>query len=205
MKVGIYARVSTKDKNQDTESQFVQMREYCQRKDWSWLEYQDKESGKLEAEETRRDLDRMINDLRSGVIDGVVITDQRRFARSVELGMRLVRNIREAKKFIDFAQDGLHIEAATYTVSDMQRLVLGFMMGEGDNMQHAKDVKRGIDAKKKRYAEQGKAWKWGRKSKIADPAKVRELRDKGWSIREIATELGVSTYPILRALKGDRA
>ena len=34
MKVALYARVSTDDKNQVPETQFLQLRDYCQRQEW---------------------------------------------------------------------------------------------------------------------------------------------------------------------------
>ena len=35
MKVAIYARVSTKDKGQDTENQLAQLREFSQKRGWT--------------------------------------------------------------------------------------------------------------------------------------------------------------------------
>jgi DNA invertase Pin-like site-specific DNA recombinase len=47
MKAAIYARVSTKDKGQDTDNQLFQLREYCARQGWQIAqEYIDHESGK---------------------------------------------------------------------------------------------------------------------------------------------------------------
>ena len=198
--VGLYARVSTKDKDQDPESQFVQMREYCQRKGWEYKEYSDKESGKLEAERSRKDLERMLSDLKMKVISGVIITDYRRFARSAELGLRLVRTIKSNGGFMDVVQENHHIETSSYSVSDMWRSLIGFGSGEADNIQHALDVRRGIDAKRKALLEQGGQWRWGRRP-VVDAQEVRELRQRGLTIREIAAKLGVSTQPVMRALK----
>lgn len=44
---GIYARVSTREKGQDTENQLFQLREYCARQGWTIAhEYMDHESAK---------------------------------------------------------------------------------------------------------------------------------------------------------------
>ena len=44
--VALYARVSTKDKGQDVENQFAQLREFCERQGWVIHdEYMDDESG----------------------------------------------------------------------------------------------------------------------------------------------------------------
>lgn len=46
MKVGLYARVSTKTKGQDTENQLIQLREFCAKMDYTiFKEYVDHESG----------------------------------------------------------------------------------------------------------------------------------------------------------------
>src|SRR6516225_9759357 len=47
MNVAIYARVSMKDKGQDTRNQTDQLREYCRKQGWTIVkEYTDKASGK---------------------------------------------------------------------------------------------------------------------------------------------------------------
>ncbi len=46
MKIAIYARVSTKDKGQDTENQLVQLREFAAKQQWTISrEYIDRETG----------------------------------------------------------------------------------------------------------------------------------------------------------------
>lgn len=60
MKVAIYARVSTKDKGQDTENQLVQLREFAAKQGWSvFAEYIDRESG---AKSDRSEFQRMFQD-----------------------------------------------------------------------------------------------------------------------------------------------
>src|SRR5580700_7209014 len=46
MTIAIYARVSTKDKGQDTENQLAQLREFAAKQGWTvFREYVDRESG----------------------------------------------------------------------------------------------------------------------------------------------------------------
>lgn len=46
MKIAVYARVSTRDKGQDTENQLAQLREFCQKQGWQITrEYIDHETG----------------------------------------------------------------------------------------------------------------------------------------------------------------
>src|ERR1051325_4469362 len=46
MRAAIYARVSTRDKGQDTENQLSQLRRYAERQGWTWEEFIDRDTGK---------------------------------------------------------------------------------------------------------------------------------------------------------------
>lgn len=60
MKIAIYARVSTKDKGQDTENQLVQLREFAAKQGWVIsCEYVDRESG---AKSDRAEFQRLFED-----------------------------------------------------------------------------------------------------------------------------------------------
>lgn len=55
--VALYARVSTRDKGQDTENQLRQLREFCAKQDWHIIgEYVDSATGKNSDREQFRDL-----------------------------------------------------------------------------------------------------------------------------------------------------
>lgn len=77
--VAIYARVSRKEQNLD--NQLIVLRdEVARHKDWIVVdEYLDKKSG---ANQSRPDLDRMMNDARKGKIDMILATKLDRMARS---------------------------------------------------------------------------------------------------------------------------
>lgn len=45
MIVDLYARVSTKDKDQNPENQLIRLREYCRIRGWEFKEYVDYASG----------------------------------------------------------------------------------------------------------------------------------------------------------------
>jgi DNA invertase Pin-like site-specific DNA recombinase len=60
MRIAIYARVSTKDKGQDTENQLVQLREFAAKQDWTiFREYIDQETG---SKSDRREFQAMFED-----------------------------------------------------------------------------------------------------------------------------------------------
>jgi DNA invertase Pin-like site-specific DNA recombinase len=60
MRIAIYARISTKDKGQDTENQLVQLREFAAKQGWTvFREYIDKETG---SKSDRREFQTMFED-----------------------------------------------------------------------------------------------------------------------------------------------
>lgn len=67
MKIAIYARVSTKDKGQDTENQLVQLREFAAKQGWVIsCEYVDRESG---AKSDRAEFQRLFEDASRRKVD----------------------------------------------------------------------------------------------------------------------------------------
>jgi DNA invertase Pin-like site-specific DNA recombinase len=60
MKIAIYARVSTKERGQDTENQLIQLREFAAKQGWTiFREYIDQETG---SKSDRRELQAMFDD-----------------------------------------------------------------------------------------------------------------------------------------------
>jgi len=81
VKVGLYARVSTVDKNQDPELQLSKLREYAKGHGWEIAdEYVDFASG---AKWDRPQLQRIMEDARKRKIDVILVTRIDRFSRSV--------------------------------------------------------------------------------------------------------------------------
>ncbi|HEX3572573.1 MAG TPA: recombinase family protein, partial [Acidobacteriaceae bacterium] len=78
-RVALYARVSTVDKGQDTESQLVQLREYCGRKNYQIVhEYIDHATGK---HANRDAFKRLFDDASKRVFDVVLCWALDRFTR----------------------------------------------------------------------------------------------------------------------------
>jgi DNA invertase Pin-like site-specific DNA recombinase len=79
MKAALYARVSTKDKGQDTANQLFQLREYCTRQGWQVVEeYIDHESAKSGD---RAAFKRLFTDASRRKFDVVVVWALDRFTR----------------------------------------------------------------------------------------------------------------------------
>lgn len=78
MRAGIYARVSTKDKGQDTKNQLLQLRAYAKTQDWEIREFVDHETGK---HADRAQLQAMFEAARCRQIDVVLFWSLDRFTR----------------------------------------------------------------------------------------------------------------------------
>lgn len=75
----VYVRVSTKD--QRTDSQLRELKQYCQQRGWKKVEFfVDRISGE---KSTRPELDRMVKELRSGRLERVVTYKLDRLGRSI--------------------------------------------------------------------------------------------------------------------------
>lgn len=93
-KVGCYVRVSTGNQTTGLESQVRALRDYCTRNNISdYIIYEDEnQSG---TKHSRPALDRMMKDVRDGLIEKVIVYSFSRYARSVT---HLLRALEEFKK-----------------------------------------------------------------------------------------------------------
>ena len=187
MKVAIYARVS-RGQGQDPEMQLRELREFCQRRGWAAAkEYVD--AGVCGAREHRPQLDRLMADCRRRHIDAVIVYRYDRFARSLR---QLVNALEEFRSLgIEFIS--LHEGVDTSTPNG--RLVFGIFasIAEFERELIRERVRSGIAAARAR----GK--QIGRRRKLLDVGKIRELRNKGWSWSAIANEVGAGLGTVHRA------
>src|ERR1700674_4442839 len=79
-RAAIYVRVSTVE--QETDLQEHELREYCERRGWSYVVYRDK--GQSGANNDRPALTAMMNDLRRRKVDVIVVWALDRLARSLK-------------------------------------------------------------------------------------------------------------------------
>jgi DNA invertase Pin-like site-specific DNA recombinase len=180
MKVAIYVRVSTADKNQDTMTQILPLKEYCQRRGWQVFRiYEDVMSG---AKESRPALNEMMNDAKKRFFDVVLVFRFDRFARSTK---QLINSLELFNSLgIDFISYNENIDTSTPAGKMMFTLVSAF--SEFERSIIAERVRAGLE----RAKAQGK--KLGRKpSKEVNPEEVQKLRKQGLSVRAIADRLGI--------------
>lgn len=178
--VAIYARVSTADKGQDTQTQILPLKEFCQRRGWTVFRiYEDTMSG---SKESRPALNEMMNDAKKRLFDVVLVFRFDRFARSTK---QLINSLELFNSLgIDFISYNENIDTSTPAGKMMFTLVSAF--AEFERSIITERVRAGLE----RAKAQGK--RLGRKpSKEVDIEEVKSLRQQGLSVRAIAHKLGI--------------
>ena len=181
MKVAIYARVSTKDKGQDTENQLLQLREYCQRQAWPIAEeYIDNASGKSGDRDAFK---RLFTDASRRKFDVVVVWALDRFTRE---------GVLETFEYVRHLNDyGVSFESFTEphfrTTGPAGELMLAIAawIAKQERLRISERTKAGLE----RARREGRTA--GRPTLIWDRERARSLRNAGLSIRAIAGQLGV--------------
>lgn len=179
MKVAIYARVSTVDK-QDLDTQLIPLEEYVQRRGWDIYKiYADKISG---SKESRPSLDLLMQEAHKRKFDCVLVFRFDRFARSLK---QLVLALDTFKSLnIDFISYQEAVDTSTSGGLLMFNLIASFAQFERSIIQER--VRAGIaNARAK-----GKIL--GRPKTKVDVSQIQHLRNQGFSIRKIAKTVGVS-------------
>jgi DNA invertase Pin-like site-specific DNA recombinase len=186
----LYARVSTKQKTQNPETQLMQLREYAQNRGLDvYDEYVD--VGISGSKDRRPQLDKLMKDSRNRKFDAVIVFRFDRFARSTR---HLVTALEE------FQTLGVHfisLSEAIDTSTPMGKMVFTVI---GAVAELERDIIRErVIAGLERARRQNK--QLGRPRRVFDRNKAVSLRRKGKSIREIAIALGVGKDAIHSAIR----
>ncbi len=182
MKIGIYGRVSTKDKGQDTENQLVQLREFAAKQGWEvFAEYVDRETG---AKSDRAEFQRMFADASKRRFDLLLFWSLDRLSREGVLETlqhlnRLTSNGIGYKSYTEqyFDSCGIFKDAVISilaTVAKQERVRL------------SERTKAGLAIAR------SKGRQIGRPRLNVQPAAVARLKGQGMSLRAIGRELGIS-------------
>jgi DNA invertase Pin-like site-specific DNA recombinase len=193
-RVALYARVSTKHGRQDTENQLIALRDYCAKQNWPIVaEYVDHETG---GTSKRKHFQEMFADAAVRKFDALIFWSLDRFSREgVATTLNHLERLTAAgcqwKSFTEQYLDscGIFREAV---------LAILAVIAKQERVRRSERATAAI-AKLRR---QGKADHLGRKRKVFDRGKARELHRQGISLRDIAAELGVSAMTVQRALAG---
>ena len=190
--VGIYARVSTVDKGQDVELQLCDLRTYADARGWKvFKEYVD--VGQSGSKEQRPAFNQLMEDARKRKVDIVLVWRLDRFGRSLK---HLIVSLDELRTlgvgFVSFKES---IDFTTATGRLMLHLLGAFAEFEKEIIRER--VKAGVAHAR------AKGKRLGRRPLIDERllGTVRDMRDKGISIRGISKELGVSKSLVHKSLQ----
>src|SRR6516225_3694332 len=196
--VALYARVSTKDGRQDTENQLIALGEYCQKQGWTVVEeYIDHETG---GTAKRPHFQRMFADARARKFDLVLFWSLDRFSRE---GVAATLNHLENLTSYGVAWRS-HTEEYLDSCGLFRDAVLAILavIAKQERVRRSERARAAIA----RLRRQGQADKLGRpRTEPSKRAKAQKLREQGWSLRDIGTELGISaaTYGNSRLIIGN--
>ena len=180
-RIALYARVSTKNKDQDPETQLMALREYAGHRGFEVVdEYVDE--GISGSKDRRPELDRMMSDARKRKIDAVLVARFDRFARSTR---HLVLALEEFQSLgVHFISLSESIDTST-PIGKMVFTIIG-AVAELERSLIRERVVMGLERARK----QGK--RLGRPRRVVDRERIVDLRRAGMSVREIASQLKVS-------------
>src|SRR6266571_1355845 len=176
MRVAIYCRVSTKKKEQNTDTQLFPLREHVQhRQGWTVAgEYIDR--GVSGAKDRRPQLDALMAAARARTIDAVLVFKLDRFGRSLR---HLVNAISE---FQDLGVEFISLRDSLDTTTAAGKLQFHMMaaFAEFERALISERVRAGMERARRQGVRFG-----SRPRLIFDREKVRAMRAAGTTVREI--------------------
>ncbi len=191
MRVALYARVSTKDKGQDTENQLVQLREFARTQKWAIQgEYIDRTSGK---HSDREQFQRLFQDAAQRSFDTALFWSLDRFSR--EGVLETLNHLQRLSSY------GVGYRSFTEQYLDscgiFKDAVLSILatIAKQERIRLSERTLAGLE-KARRAGRVG-----GRPRLVVNRQKVVAMSDEGLTTREIGDELGISAASVCRILK----
>jgi DNA invertase Pin-like site-specific DNA recombinase len=178
MRIGIYARVSTKD--QSCELQVRDLRAYCTARGFDLVrEYVD--VGQSGAKDSRPELNILMDDARKRQFDAIVVWRFDRFARSTKHLLLALEEFRSLGiQFISYQEN---VDTSTPLGQALFTIVSAVAQLERDL------IRERVSAGIRNARANGK--KLGRPKSSVDRERILELKEQGHSLRQIAATLGV--------------
>ena len=178
MRIGIYARVSTKD--QSCELQLRDLRTYCAVRGFDLTgEYVD--VGQSGAKDSRPELDRLMNDARKRQFDAVVVWRFDRFARSTKHLLAALEEFRSlGVQFISYQEN---MDTSSPLGQALFTIVSAVAQLERDL------IRERVTAGIRNARANGK--RLGRPRTGVDRGRILALKAEGNSLRNIAATLGI--------------
>ena len=191
-KVAIYTRVSTLD--QTIDNQLIELRDHCSKMGWEVVkEYADEGLSGTLSREKRPALNALIKDAYRKRFHGVVCRDISRIGRSMKELVLFLSDMKDRDIGICSVRQGFDTQT---TMGEIMYQFVGILSSWEREM-----IRERTLAGLERAKSEGKTL--GRRKVTNDTmtAKIIELRTAKKSIREIASEVGVSVGTVSNTLK----
>ena len=209
MKIALYARVSTKLKSkkngqpaeeqpkrrdQDTENQLSQMREFVKLQGWQIMhEYVDRKTGKTSD---REQFQRLLEDASQRKFDLVMFWSLDRFSREgvLETLHHLQRLVQYGVGYKSFTEQYLD------SCGIFKDAVLSILatIAKQERVRLSERTIAGLE----RARRKGRVG--GRPALVLDRERIARLDSEGYTLREIGEEMGISSASVCRILKAYR-
>lgn len=186
----VYIRVSTE--SQRTDSQEMELKRYCRQRVWKDLAfYVDKICG---AKASRPQLDRLMQDIRAGQIERLIVYKLDRLGRSLTHLALILDELNRLKVPLIASSQGID----TSDDNPAGRLQLGVLMAvaEFERGIIKERVNAGLAAAKARGVQLGRPATINGRA-----AEVNKLKAQGLGLRAIARQLGMPPSSVHKALK----
>lgn len=185
MNAAIYTRVSGKSNRQDAESQAIQLREYCQRQGWEYVEYTDRQTG---TKSDRAAFTMLFEDARLKKFDIVLFWALDRFSREGTL-----QTLQHLQRLDSYGVQWKSFTEQYLDSTGMFRDAVIAILATIAKQEHARLSERVVAGLRRA---QRNGVRLGRPERIVSKDKVIRLRAEGRSMRQIATSCGVSVFKI---------
>src|ERR1017187_3537165 len=192
MRTALYARVSTRDKGQDTENQLSQLREFARTQGWTVTgEYVDRLTGK---HSDRERFQKLFQDASQRKFDTVLFWSLDRFSREgvLETLKHLERLSSYGVGYRSFTEQYLD---SCGVFKDAVLAILA-VIAKQERIRLSERTIAGLQ-RARRAGRIG-----GRPRLVVNRAKVVQMDSEGLTTREIGEELGISAASVCRILKG---
>jgi DNA invertase Pin-like site-specific DNA recombinase len=193
LRAALYSRVSTKDKGQETENQFHQLREFCAVQGWLVIqEYEDHESG---GKPDRSQFQAMMADAARRHFDLVLFWALDRFSR--EGALATLQHLNQLSNYgVAFRSFSEPYLDSCGIFKDAVIAILG-TIAKQERVRISERVRAGLHRARVQGTKSGKPI--GRPKVVFARDKVQELRAQGFSWRDISRRMGASVASVRRA------
>jgi DNA invertase Pin-like site-specific DNA recombinase len=188
MKVAVYARVSTKDRGQDTENQLAQLRDFAAKQGWHITrEYIDRETG---SKSDRAEFQSMFADASRRRFDLLLFWSLDRLSR--EGALETLQHLQRLTSY------GVGYKSFTEQYLDscgiFKDAVIGILavIAKQERVRLSERTKAGIAVAR------SKGRQIGRPRLRTQPTEIARLKAQGLSLRAIGRELGISEGSVRR-------